>query len=171
MVIGRNVSSLRRSYAHRNLWRHRRTGAQPRPTPGTPRETTIHPLDDRPSDLGGHDHHWRQIPQMDEPTDEQQPANASLQGNGIRGRQWHSLSTLPFSGKISSRAARSYNRRQAQRVQPLAVMDDTPGPPRSRAYPTLLYASRLEALFHQHIIPLCVLRVQHQCYFRRPYLF
>ena len=112
MVSRRNVSSLSRSCAYRHLRSHRRTGAQPRPALGTPRKTTVYPLDDRPSDCGGRYHHWRKNPQMDEPLDKQQSTHASFQRNGVRSRQWHTISTFPSGGKISGRAARSHDHRQ-----------------------------------------------------------
>lgn len=159
----------------RNTDRHIRgywgTSTQSEPTAGTAWTAPIHSLDDRHGARCCGHHHCCKSHQMDESQDQPQPADATPSRHGLWMHQRYPIRPFPACRQVRCGATRPNDCRQTQPIQSMAIVDHTSHSSRSCTLSALLPPPRVEALFHQHTIPLCFLRVQHHCHSGRPYLF
>ena len=171
VVSRRDDPSLRWSDPDCHLWSHWRTCPQSRPAPYASRPTTVHRMDDRDSDSRCSHHRRRQSSQIPQSMEHQQPSHAPVQGHGLRSSERHTLCPLAPCGQVGCGTPGPHNRRPAQRVQPVPILAHSPRTDRTRPLSALLPSPRPQIMFNQHLIPICFLRVQHHCDFRRPHLF
>jgi hypothetical protein len=162
-----NHSCLHRRNTDSHIRSHTGASTQPRPTSSPPRPAPVHTMDGRAGCPCGCNHHSGKTRQGLESPYKQQPSNAPHSRHDVWGTERNTLSTLTPCGKVCSRATRPYTRRPHQSIQQMAVVDDTSRACHSGSHTTVLPTSRAQALLDEHIIPICLLHLQHHSHFRR----